>query len=241
MTSRPASAHWTAHLLLRMRRLFLLKLIGTSAWIWVFFLGYFELLRHPAHAVSVMPLTALDALIPFQPTMLYPYLSLWLYVGIAPGLLLTFRELLVYGLWAAVLGLVGLAIFYSWPSEVPALTVDVSGLPGFRMLQGVDATGNACPSMHVAFAMFSAIWIDHLLRESGAPAGLRAFNAIWFLLITWSTLAIRQHVVLDAVAGALLGVSLGLASLHWRPRPPGVHATPDGAAIIVRMPADLAP
>ena len=232
---------WTAEIGLRLRRMFLLKLVGTSVWIWVFFIGYFQVLRHPVHPVVLMPLTALDSLIPFQPSMLPPYLSLWLYVGIAPGLQLTFRELLVYGLWAGALCLTGLGIFYCWPTAVPPLTIDVSGLAGFRMLQGVDATGNACPSMHVAFAMFSAIWIEHLLRHAGTPAALRLFNLAWFLAITWSTLAIRQHVVLDAVAGALLGGAFALPSLRWRPRAPGGRGLAGEGAIINRMPADIAP
>jgi hypothetical protein len=240
MTSPPPPA-WNTELWWRMRRLFLLKLVGTSAWIWVFFLGYFQLLRHPVHPVTQIPLTPLDALIPFQPTMLYPYLSLWLYVGIAPGLMPGLRALLAYGLWAAGLGLAGLGIFYAWPTGVPPLTIDVSDIPGFRMLQGVDATGNACPSMHVAFAMFSAIWLAHLFNRVGAPGALRAINLMWFLAITWSTVAIRQHVVLDAAAGALLGAVFALASLRWQPQGPGARGAPSGAAIIDRMPADIAP
>jgi hypothetical protein len=235
-----ASPAWTAELGLRMRRMFLLKFVGTSAWIWVFFIGYFHVLRHPVHPVTLMPSTALDTLIPFQPSMLYPYLSLWLYVGIAPGLQLTFRALLAYGLWTAALCLTGLAIFYGWPTAVAPLVVDVSGMAGFRMLQGVDAAGNACPSMHVAFAMFSAVWIEHLLRQARAPTMMRLLNLAWFLAITWSTLAIRQHVVLDAVAGALLGLAFALPSLRWRPRTADGRGAAKGAAIIDRMPADIA-
>lgn len=200
-----------------MRRHFLLKLIGTTAWVWAFFIGYFYLLRHPAYPVVVMPLTALDPLIPFQPAALYAYLSLWLYVGVAPGLQLTFRELIVYGLWAGALCLAGLGLFYFCPTAVPPLAFDVSGYPGFRMLQGVDATGNACPSMHVAIAMFTVIRIEHLLRDARAPIGLRVCNVAWFLAISWSTLAIRQHVVIDVVAGALLGIAFAIPSLRLRP------------------------
>jgi membrane-associated phospholipid phosphatase len=216
----PEPPPWTAEIGLRMRRHFLWKLLGTTAWTWLFFIGYFQLLRHPAYPVVVMPLTALDRMIPFQPTALVAYLSLWLYVGVAPGLQRTFRALLVYGLWAGALCLTGLALFYFWPTAVPPLAVDVTGLAGFRLLQGVDAAGNACPSMHVAIAMFTAVWIDQLLRESGAPSLLRLLNLVWFAAISWSTLAVKQHVVLDVLAGAGLGLAFALPSLHWRPRPP---------------------
>ena len=237
MPAAPISP-WTTEIGLRLRRHFPLKLVGTTAFTWLFFIGYFQLLRHPAHPVTVMPLTALDHLIPFQPATLFAYLSLWLYVGIAPGLQLTFRELLVYGLWAGALCLTGLAIFYLWPTAVPPLALDVSGLAGFRMLQGVDAAGNACPSMHVAIAIFTAIRIEQLLRQARAPLALRGLNIAWFAAIAWSTLAIKQHVVIDVAAGALLGVAFALPSLRWRPAPGGVAERAD---IIKRMSTDVAP
>ena len=37
-----------------------------------------------------MPRTRLDLLIPFQPAALLAYVSLWVYVGVGPGLQLVF-------------------------------------------------------------------------------------------------------------------------------------------------------
>jgi membrane-associated phospholipid phosphatase len=223
---------WTTDIALRVRRHFVLKLVGTTAFTWIFFIGYFHLLRHPAYAVTTMPLLALDRLIPFQPMMLFAYLSLWVYVGIAPGLQLTFVELVVYGLWIGALCVTGLGLFYLWPTEVPLLKVDVSGFSGFAMLQGVDAAGNACPSMHVAVAIFSALWLEHILHQARAPVFLRLLNGAWFLAICYSTLAIKQHVFLDAVAGALLGLAFAIPSLLWRPRRQHADAFRLGADII---------
>lgn len=221
-TSASRSRAWTAEITLRLRRLLVLKIVGTTAWIWSFFVGYFYLLRHPAYPMMVMPLTPLDHLIAFQPYALFAYLTLWVYVGVAPGLQRTFIELLVYGLWVGALCVTGLALFYLWPTQVPPSELDVSGFPGFSILQGIDASGNACPSMHVAVAIFTAIWVDHLLREARAPMFMRLLNGVWFAAIAYSTLAIKQHVVLDAVAGALLGIAFALPSLRWRPT--GEHA-----------------
>ena len=222
---RNAPRGWAADIGLRMRRMFALKLVGITAFTWLFFVAYFYLLQHPVHPVTVMPLTALDRLIPFQPQALFVYVTLWLYVGTAPGLQLRFTELVVYGLWVGALCLTGLACFYFWPTQVPALTTDVSGLPGFSMLKGVDAAGNACPSMHVAVAIFTAIRLDDVLRRAGAPRSLHLSNRVWFLAIAFSTLAIKQHVVLDVVAGALLGIAFALPSLRWRPAPDTRDAT----------------
>ena len=212
--STPAAA-WKADLGRRVRRHLPLKFVGISAFMWIFFLGYFHTLRFPVHPVLEMPLTALDRMIPFQPQALLAYVSLWVYIGVAPGLLLTLRELIVYGLWAAALCIAGLACFYFWPTAVPPRTVDVTGLPGFALLQGVDAAGNACPSLHVATAMFTAVWVHRLLGIIQTPAALRWLNVLWFVAIAWSTVAIRQHVVLDAVAGAALGGLFAAVAIRW--------------------------
>lgn len=232
MPSPPPST-WTADIGLRMRRHFALKLIGVTACTWLFFIGYFHMLRFPVHAMTVMPLTALDLLIPFQPEALVAYFSLWFYMGVAPGLELTFRELVVYGLWIGALCISGLGFFYFWPTQVPALMAGPSDFPGFALMQGVDAPGNACPSMHVAVAVFTSIRIEAVLRRARTPALLRVLNWIWLAAIVYSTLAVKQHVVLDALAGALLGVAFALPSLRWRPDPG--YRTPariDGADII---------
>ena len=203
-----------------MRRLVVLKTVGICLFMWVFFIAYFHLLRHPASPTVQMPLTALDRAIAFWPGALAPYVSLWLYVGIPPGLLLSLRELLIYGVWAAALCITGLACFYLWPTAVPPMTVDVdlTRHPAFAVLQGVDAAGHACPSLHVATAVFSAFWIERLLRDMRAPTAWRWLSLAWVLLIVWSTLATKQHVVLDALAGGALGTAFAVVSLRRRPR-----------------------
>ncbi len=209
----PANTGWKTSLRLRFWRYLPVKFFGISAFMWVFFLGYFHTLRNPVYPVFEMPMTALDGLIAFQPHAMLAYVSLWLYVGFAPGLLLTLKELIAYGLWAAALCITGLAIFYFWPTSVPPRSMDVSAYPGFSLLQGVDAAGNACPSLHVATAVFTAIWVERLLRSIGVPWALRGLNLAWVLAITYSTVAIQQHVVLDAVAGVALGGMFAAASI----------------------------
>ncbi len=211
----PPSA-WTADIWFRMRHLFVLKLVGTSVFTWLFFIGYFYLLRHPAGPPTVMPLTALDHLISLQPPMLVAYLSLWLYVGVAPGLQRSFVELVVYGLWVGAMCATGLLLFYLFPTQIPSTGFTPTDFPGFALMQGVDAAGNACPSMHVAVATFTALWVEQVFRQAGTPAYLRYANFIWFAAIVYSTLAVKQHVVLDAMAGMVLGLVFALPSLRWR-------------------------
>ena len=213
---------WAQELGRLLRHRFLLKFCGISAFIWVFFLAYFHLLRHPVQAPLVMPLLALDHWIAFEPAAFWAYASLWVYVGIPAGMMPSLRHLVLYGLWVGGLCLAGLAFFYFCPTAVPLreLPPELASHPGFALLQGIDAAGNAFPSLHVATAAFSAIWIDRLLRLLGAPWLPRALNLLWLLLIVWSTLAIRQHVLLDVVAGVLLAALFAWPSLRWFLRRP---------------------
>lgn len=197
---------------LRLRACFWLKSLGFTAYMWVFFVGYFHLLRHPTTPVTVMPLSVVDHWIGFQPWALWPYLSLWLYVALPPSLIGERRELVRYGIWIAALLAAGLLCFAWWPTAVPHLPVEAEH-PGFALLRGVDAAGNACPSLHVAAALFSAFWLHRLLGQMQAPAWLRATNLVWVAAIVWSTLAVKQHVWWDVLAGIALALVFAPASL----------------------------
>jgi hypothetical protein len=212
------SIPWPSEAFARVRRHFLLKMVGTTAFISIFFVGYFHVLRATAPEATLMPLTVVDALVVFQPAALYAYVSLWVYVGLPPALMYGLRELIAYGVWVGALCVAGLACFWFWPTAVPPHRVDTVLHPGFELIQGMDAAGNACPSLHVAAAAFSAIWLDRLLIEIGTGWRMRTFNWAWFLAIAWSTLATKQHVSLDVAAGILLAVAFALPSLHFRPR-----------------------
>lgn len=212
---RPSPTGWLHQLGPRLRTMWRAKLIGTTLGMTAFFVAYFQLLNHPQFPVTLMPLIAADRLVAFHPETLPLYLSLWVYVSLAPGFLVTRRELLSYGLAAVVLSVIGLGIFLFWPTAVPPPTVDWSQHPSFLFLKTVDAAGNACPSLHVAFAVFTAVWFERLLREMGANRLVRALNWLWCLGILYSTMATRQHVALDVIAGAALGALVAAGHLRW--------------------------
>lgn len=215
--SAVGNSRWMQGLGIRLRRYFLLKAVGTTVFISLFFVGYFHVLRSTAGQAAVMPLTFVDDLVGFQPAALYAYVSLWLYVGLPPAVMLGLRELLAYGAWAAALCLTGLACFWFWPTAVPPYAIDAVRHPGYQLIQGLDAAGNACPSLHVATAAFSAVWLDRLLLEIGTGARMRLANWGWFAAIAWSTMATKQHVALDVLAGCVLGICFALLSLWARP------------------------
>lgn len=227
-TPTDGGAAWQTLLVQRFRYRFWLKLVGISGFMWLFFLGYFHMLRHPVYPVTTMPLTVVDDWVGFTPWALWPYVSLWVYVGIAPGLMPAMRPLLRYGAWAAALCAAGLACFYFWPTAVPqgVQPADAARHAGFAVLRGVDAAGNASPSLHVASAVFSAFWVRRTLRELGAPLVLHALSWTWCAAIVWSTLATKQHVALDVVAGTLLALVFAAVSLRFSPLGARVAGTP---------------
>ncbi|MFZ3127267.1 MAG: phosphatase PAP2 family protein [Rhodoferax sp.] len=195
---------------------FWFKFLGTTGFTLTFFSAYIYLLKNPAAHVTIMPVTLLDRLVAFEPLALPIYLSLWVYVSLPPMLMRTRREIMEYGLWIGTLCLVALLIFYFWPSAVPPAHIDWAVYPGMAFLKNADAAGNACPSLHVATAVFSAVWLHALLPSAGLGRVSRAVSACWCIAIVYSTLATKQHVALDVFAGTALGLLVAWLS---RPRP----------------------
>jgi len=193
-----------------------LKGIGTTAFISLFFVAYFYVLRNPAYPPTMMPATWVDRVVGFQPLALPMYLSLWLYVSLLPAFFSSRAELYRYALWMTLMCVAGLSIFYLWPTSAPAPDIDWARYPDMDFLKNIDAAGNACPSLHVATAFFSGVWFHHLLRRFGAPSPVLLFNLAWCLAIVYSTVAIRQHVAVDAAGGLVLGSFGAWLSLRRR-------------------------
>jgi membrane-associated phospholipid phosphatase len=218
-------------------RLWFVKMTGTTLGIAGFFVAYFWVLRHPVFPVTVMPLTAADAWVAFRPEAFFLYVSLWLYVSLAPALLKNGREVASYGVASTVLAVAGLGVFILWPTAVPDFSLDWSAHPSLEFLKTVDVAGNACPSLHVAFAVFTALWLERTLREMGERGVVRLASGLWCLGIVYSTLAIRQHVALDALAGAMLGGAVAWLHMRWLDRAHRRAASPANAASAARDPA----
>jgi membrane-associated phospholipid phosphatase len=196
------AVHWVA------------KMVGTTVAMSAFFVVYFWLLRHARGPVTTVPRIWIDRAIPFQRGALPLYVSLWVYVSLAPSLLVSRRALAAYAAAATVLSVAGFGVFILWPTTVPPPEGDASLASSVAYLKAVDASGNAFPSLHVAFAVFTALWMGRLLRELGAGRAARALNWLWCAGIAYSTVAVRQHVALDALAGAALGAAVAAAHLH---------------------------
>lgn len=205
---------WLRQAKYRAFRLWPLKTLGITGFMLLFFLGYFGVMQHPLATPTVMPLTIIDEWIPFTPAAFGFYASLWLFVSLPPAFLLDLRQLLGYGLWIGALCISSLIVFWVWPTTIPPFGLDWEQYPTIAKIKGFDISGNACPSLHVATAVFSAAWLHHILRLINAPRWMAIANWIYCLIIIWSTIAIRQHVAIDAIAGTAVGLTFAQLSLN---------------------------
>ena len=191
-----------------------IKITSTAVGMTAFFIAYFWIQRNPFFPITAVPLTALDRMIAFRPEALLVYASLWPYVSLAPALLTDRRVFVSYWIAAAIISIIGLGIFFLWPTDVLWSDVNWSQHPSFLFLKSIDAQANACPSLHVAFAVFTAMWLNRLLREMNSGGWARVLNWFWCIGILYSTMAVRQHAALDVYCGAVLGVVAGAVQMH---------------------------
>ena len=193
-------------------RLWWLKALGTMSFLWAFFHVYFRIQSIPHFAVVDVPLTWLDRALPMQSWAWVPYLSLWIYTSLPPAFQPDLRSLAYYGVCIFSVCATGLLCFYLWPTSVSGLLKP----PGevLSWLEGIDLAGNACPSLHVASAVFSWAWLRHQLLQLGAGRNWHLLSLLWGATIVFSTLLTKQHAVWDVVSGVLLGASGAAISLY---------------------------
>jgi hypothetical protein len=120
------------------------------------------------------------------------------------------------------------AVFWTWPVAPPRM------LPSPRFVDLVAVVGggaphwrpgsvavyanqlSALPSLHIAWAVWSAIVVWRLSRRRS----VRAAAAIYPVLTTVAVTATANHYLADAVTGALLaGLAVATADRLWASRP----------------------
>lgn len=210
---------WTRELRRRANALWVLKMLATIGGIAVFFYAYFWVMRHPLSATTVMPATWIDDLIPFSPWSFFLYASLWVYVALGSALTRDGRELAAWLGTSFAITVVGLGIFMLMPTKITDSAIDWSRYPSLGFLKAVDVSGNACPSLHAAFAVFTAVVLHGHLSALRAPRILLVGNVLWCLGIVYSAMATRQHLSLDIIAGSVLAVAGSIVYLAARRMP----------------------
>jgi membrane-associated phospholipid phosphatase len=173
---------------------------------------------------TVLPLTAVDRWIAFRPGTAWIYWSLFPLAVIVPARMRSKQDVLRYAAGFAAMAVVSSVVFLAWPTAVPRPVAPASDW-AYQMVVSSDRPTNACPSMHAAMAVFAGLAATFQWSPGRVGVGRVAVWA-WAVLILYSTLSTRQHVLFDLIAGALLG-SAAYAAAYAGLHPKNLTGQPD--------------
>lgn len=166
---------------------------------------YFGLQAFATSPTRTLPVTWLDRAIFFQPVWAYAYASIALLVPLFPLLASDARQLARYAKGLALLCAVNFAAFALYPVDGPR-PQGVAEHALYRFLVDVDAPTNSFPSLHAGLTVYSFLFGYAILGGALGRRGRIAFvlaACIWGGAILYSTLAIKQHWVVDLPVGVV--------------------------------------
>lgn len=148
--------------------------------------------------------TAFDRSVPLNFDSLWFYLSLPVLI-FGVGL---FAERKVYLRYLYALGWTTMAahmIFLLFPNGLSREGIDVAASPAaYQWIVSVDAPRNAFPSLHVALSIVAGIMATVSKKYSVMT---RVLIWLWVVGICWSTIALRQHVIVDVIGGIVIATA----------------------------------
>ena len=188
----------------RLRSQLALKLVLLVVLNLAVYVPYICLQHHQFFPVTTVPPTALDHLIPFSPGSVWLYLSIYLLMPIGPFLMHHRNQLLRYASGVILIATIAATIFLFWPTAIARPAVPYPSAT-YRLLITIDQPFHAIPSLHAAFAIYSALCGTLVLRELDSRQLWPIALWLWAALILLATLTTKQHMVVDIVAGSVLG------------------------------------
>jgi membrane-associated phospholipid phosphatase len=178
-------------------KLFLLCTVPLAVYV-----PYFGLQHWVLFPVHKMAATALDRAVPFQPDAVWPYNSIYFLVLLPPVFMTSKAELNRFARAVLATGLLANLCFLFWPTTCPRPVLEQPHA-AYEFLVSVDAPLHACPSLHAAFSVLGALCLAPALGQSWNR--LWSFAAwFWVGVIFYGTLATKQHVLTDLLAGSAL-------------------------------------
>lgn len=187
---------------------------------------YFALQHVRWLPIRELSATSMDRAIEFSPEWIYAYASLALLVPLAPLLARTRTELVRYSEGLAILCATCFVLFLLVPVAGPRPeSAGASGL--YAAIVAVDRPTNSLPSLHAGLTVYSLLFMGRVFASSlGARERSRfvAAAGVWGGLILYSTLATKQHWMVDLPAGALIAwvshrIAWRIRSVERGPRP----------------------
>lgn len=197
---------------------------GVLLSIWVL-APYFILQRVELVEVLWLEESKWDRMIPRCPEAIYIYVSYFLQVVLA-GVLVDSQRFVRFIYTVGWVTLVSHMVFLFFPSGINrgdwgTENMDLPAL--YRWVVAVDAPRNCLPSLHCSLSVISALAVlasQGLWFTRGGAKGwagrltLKVFFLVWTLLVLWSTIALRQHLLVDVITGTALGI-VGWLVVLW--------------------------
>ena len=183
-------------------------LLNTGLWLWFGLIYGGTNYLASTHDYRVRLHLDAELAIPFVPSSVLLYMSIYVSFWMAPFILRTRSELQGLVVTLAVVTLIGGVFFLLFPSEIkfpPPGDMGVWTVP-VRLAKGLALTHNFAPSMHV---VLSTVCIIVYARRAPTLGSLALY--LWAAAIGVSTLLLHQHYVVDVLSGYLLAV----AGVRW--------------------------
>ena len=152
-----------------------------------------------------VPVTIFDRWVRMSSVWIWAYVSYYFYIGSVYVFCqnLFRRQVIFYSYFCA--STISFFWFFIWPTSIPRAlyAVEQTGSVSDQLLnfiRYIDNSINCFPSMHVALSMIATLCVWMKSKRLGVIA------SIWFLLISYSTMAVKQHYFYDVAGGTALGV-----------------------------------
>jgi membrane-associated phospholipid phosphatase len=164
-----------------------------------------------ARAAHWHPYASWELGLPFVPSMIVPYLSMFV-LFVLPPLQLDEAELRALSARLIVASLLGGAAFLVLPAQMGFPTHDDAGRwQGiYSALYRIDGPFNTVPSFHVIYTASILL----AMIEAATPAFRRVYLA-WLVVVCASTVLTHRHHLLDVVSG--LALAFATPALLRRP------------------------
>ena len=149
----------------------------------------------------------IDAKIPFLPAFFIPYCIWYLMIFLIPYYLYCKDKdkFVKYVISYVLCSMIGNIVFISYPSTVARPTVtgtDIFSLIA-KFIYWIDTPTNCFPSLHCAISM---LFILYVCEDKNTNIITKISVCVISILIMFSTLFTKQHVVADFISGDILAL-----------------------------------
>jgi len=186
------------------------------AWVFLYFIIYLPWYFGLQYRSSVQfhdVYTGIDQALPFIAWFIYPYVYWFLFVaGTVAYLFFTHRDEFYRCVAYLFIGMtICLTIFTIYPTSFDHRPIQLSGSPLTQFLlqfiYTADKSQNVFPSIHVYNSIVCAVALIKC-QDFQNKNWMKVLAIVSAVMITLSTMFIKQHSILDAVAASVLSIIL---------------------------------